>query len=403
MLKANVYNSLFNNDPEKPWSIPQYTCSSGNCTWPPIATLEAQAYCSNVTDNLRYTCDYHNSKGDNTHTSNCSAILPPSNLSVSFIIDYDNYGTPIAIGTARPDSAVVYKNSSALTTVQIIASDHFNITGEPLLPGSSKWQARECAIYPTVRSSSATVKNGSYSDTTLATWTDQWSTADSQPPVMHPGVYLNPPWGPELGMQHKQTFFLSMISVAGIDPFFQDFFAGYTKLETRSGIRFVAESDNWYAGSDFIQAMAIGDITGCTSRTAEKLDCAIDNVAAAMSKTFRDSQFTPTDPEAHEARMARGRAMTNTTYISVHWKWIVLPALVWLLGAVTLIGAIWKTQRANVPKWKNDPIPLLLLSDHGVRNIRGGYDKEGIQQVENETAKLYKDGDRMVLHEWFQY
>ncbi|KAE8380915.1 hypothetical protein BDV26DRAFT_302412 [Aspergillus bertholletiae] len=365
-MKANVYNSLFNNDPLKPWSIPQYTCSSGNCTWAPIAALEVQANCSNVTDHLQYSCSRipdHSSSF--AKQDNCSVTLPSSNLSTSFIRGFQ-YGTPIAIGTAvREDFEIVYKNST-LPAIQIIAANSFGISGEPFSLGANKWQARECIIEPIVRSSNATVKNGTYSDTTLAIWRDKWRSGDRDIVDIEPGFYFEPPWGPELGMPHNQSFFLSAISVDSMTSFFQDLFSGFTTLLSTSGIRFVPNQKYFYAGTDFIQTISVENITGCAATmTAEKLDCAMNNVAASITKTFRDSEYVNANLELSQAHMARGQAMTNATYISVHWQWIVLPALVWLLGAVTLIGAIWKTRRANVPKWKNDPMPLLFLFGHG--------------------------------------
>ncbi|PPJ54655.1 hypothetical protein CBER1_07664 [Cercospora berteroae] len=39
VMKANVYSSLLNTDKSQAWSIPQFDCATGNCTWDPIATL----------------------------------------------------------------------------------------------------------------------------------------------------------------------------------------------------------------------------------------------------------------------------------------------------------------------------------------------------------------------------
>lgn len=85
--------------------------------------------------------------------------------------------------------------------------------------------------------------------------------------------------------------------------------------------------------------------------------------------------------------MTAGQALSNKTYIKVHWQWIVLPVLVCVLAAATLIGTMWKTRRVTVPKWKNDPIPLLFLCQgEASRDLD---DKEASERAKNLTVRLY--------------
>ncbi|OKO99529.1 hypothetical protein PENSUB_8374 [Penicillium subrubescens] len=46
-----------------------------------------------------------------------------------------------------------------------------------------------------------------------------------------------------------------------------------------------------YAVPDTLRALAALNITGCDVMTAERLQCALINVAAAISKTFRDTPW----------------------------------------------------------------------------------------------------------------
>jgi hypothetical protein len=79
----------------------------------------------------------------------------------------------------------------------------------------------------------------------------------------------------------------------------------------------------------------------------------------------------------------------------VRWEWIVLPGLVWVLGVGTLAGTIWKTRRAQVPKWKNDPIPLMFLYQDG--SEKRGVSLDKVHRANNLSMRLYEDDKNMVL------
>ncbi|KAJ5489865.1 hypothetical protein N7453_010690 [Penicillium expansum] len=380
VFKANVYSSLLNNDKTKPWSIPQYTCSTGNCTWDPIATLELTSSCANITDNLKFVC--YNDKEFITGYGgpNCSVNLPGSPTSASFVFNKSD-GYPVTVAAVKSTQAIVYKYPYHFAT-QMIAPDGLLLEG-PFLPGKTKWQALECALIPTVRSVRTTVTNGTYHEESLATWTN--ITFQYEP--SGPGYYLYPPWEPDMGMEHNQSFVLSSLSFVAMGWFFNSIFGGRAKLSSRFGVTFTSSADS-YAGADIIEAIAYANITGCTANTAEKLQCVVENVAAAASKTFRDSVAPGYEPGNGTIV---GQAKSSMTYVAVHWQWIALPALVWLLGLATLVGTIWKTRRGSVPQWKNDLIPLLFLykneQDEGVPGER----------TDSLKVRLYKSDDRMVL------
>ncbi|KAB8228681.1 DUF3176 domain-containing protein [Aspergillus alliaceus] len=366
-LKANVYNSLFNNDRSRPWATPQYVCSTSNCTWDPIATLEVRARCSNVTDRLDISCSAVT--GDDlgyNGLTNCTASLPVSNTTAWFLSGMA-VKRPLSIATVQARSALVYKNAS-LPPIQMVVPDGLGMDGTTLRDNNTRWQATECSIQPMVHSFRAIVKNNVYKEDSIATWETSWATWDENLPLsteelqkLTPGMYFQPPWGPDQGVHPNTTFGFSAQAGLSLQTFFQDLFTGYSFMRSIYSASFIPNSNTLYAGADFIQAMALGNITDCNATTADKLRCAMDNVAAAMSKSFRDSRFIAANSDPGTAQMAGGRAISSVTYVEVRWPWIVLPVLVWVLGAATLVGAMWKSRRAGVPKWKNDPIPLLSL------------------------------------------
>lgn len=60
-----------------------------------------------------------------------------------------------------------------------------------------------------------------------------------------------------------------------------------------------------------------------------------------------------------------GLAMSNMTYAAVHWQWITLPVLVWLLGVITMVATVLKSRSAVVPTWENNVMPLLFIYEGG--------------------------------------
>lgn len=376
-LKANVYNSLLNDDSTRPWSLPQYICSTGNCTWDPIAALEVSASCTNVSSHLKFACG---DVDEFYHVPNCTATLPKSNTSANFMFNRSE-GFPVIIASVDPEKAEIYTEKWRWVT-QFIAPNGL-VLGAPFRVNPAQWQAMECVLTPIVRSFRAEVSKGVYREKTLATWTN--GTYEIEPS----GYFLRPPWGAEMGMERNQSFEIGPLPMQAMGTFFEDIFTGNAKTNARFGISF-SSPGGVYAGTDVIQAIAYSNMTGCTVNTAQRLECVMNNVAAAVSKSFRDSVDTV---NRAGTRMVSGQAKTSRTYIAVYWQWIALPALVWLLGLATLIGAAWKSRRAGVPKWKNDLVPLLFLYKDGLQN--------GVPQNEEEEngikLRLCKSDDKMVL------
>ncbi|KAJ5197932.1 uncharacterized protein N7498_007049 [Penicillium cinerascens] len=144
-LKANFYNSVFNSDSSKPWSIPSYTCSTGNCTWDPISSLEMQAVCSNVTEYLNFQCHNVTDGVEWAGSRNCSIYLQynstMSQISATFI---ENSPLATAIVAGMSELAIIHEETP-FGHFHIIAPDQLveedTIGSE--FTSSTKWQAME--------------------------------------------------------------------------------------------------------------------------------------------------------------------------------------------------------------------------------------------------------------------
>lgn len=142
--------------------------------------------------------------------------------------------------------------------------------------------------------------------------------------------------------------------------------------------------------SDTLQAHAALKITGYDVMTAERIQCALNNVAGAIPKTLLDTPRLEGSPLG--SHRTAGVAKTNRIFVAVRWQWIAPPIFVCLIGVVTLIGTMWESRRADVPNWKNDPVPLLLNQDSQHSDVLDDEHEEEYLKV-----RLYKTGDKAVL------
>ncbi|RDH34787.1 hypothetical protein BDQ94DRAFT_177632 [Aspergillus welwitschiae] len=351
VLKANVYNSLFNTDPSRPWAILQYYCSSTNFN------------CSTFSNASAYAGE-----------SNCTVTLPKSGLSAWYMPDDYSFST-FSMTPISTYDAVVYTNATLIAIQYMAPRANLELLNDSPMTNGTQWEATECSLEPIVRSFRPTVYQNNYSDKTRAIWF-QYNWTSTNNVHQSAGLNLTPDsWGSDLGV-HKtpQSFILSGDAKQWIYPFLTAIFSGQA---TRSG------SEIYFDPLD----------KGCEI-LSDRLSCAMDNVAAAMSKTFRDVAYV-VNPAS--AAMTTGRAKVSEVYIVVYWAYLALPVLVWTLGAILVFGTLWKTRRARVPAWRNDTLPLLFLyrdQSEGMESLQGS---ETVQASGHEMVRLYTDESRVFL------
>ncbi|KAL3447101.1 hypothetical protein BJX65DRAFT_308449 [Aspergillus insuetus] len=388
ILKAN----------NKPWSLPQHSCPSANCTWGPIASLETRALCTDVTDRINTTCSVITDESSGfAGYPNCTLNLIGSDLTAWLVPDD---GSTIAMqgfvvqGVGSGDG-VVYSSNNSLGIVQYLAPKTIDHGPDaywyiPPTP-DTKWFATECAIEPFVRAFRPSGRQNIYSDETLAIWTNRTGLTSTNPI----GSFESPSsWISELGLEifnQSRTFNYSFLVATELSSFITDIFTGhYTHYPMHSGYKATSPS-SLYAGQDIIQALGQGNIAGCSDALESRLNCSMANVAAAISKTLRDAAFDATST-ANRASVVNGTVWMSESFITARWEWISLPVFVWVLAVFVVLGTVWKGRRAAVPIWKNDPLPLLFV--YGVWT-RGS--PSAVGETEDLKVRLYKRGGIVKL------
>ncbi|KAL4906973.1 hypothetical protein BDW74DRAFT_130946 [Aspergillus multicolor] len=373
-LKTNVYNVFFSKESENPWSIPRYNCSSTNCTWHTIVSLDARALCANITEHLTQSCDSFSSEED----TNCTATLSKSQIN-AWALPYDPdsefaQAVGFVVKAVNSSQAITYTNT---TTIAIQFVDPLQSSGSSPGDPSIKWEATECTIEPVVRMFRASVRNNEYSEETLSIWSDRTLvrmnyTDNPDYLATYPDFaftndtdyqwHFSPPWSRELTqlkLPSNTVFTYTLSAERAVAKFLRSIFTGYYwQNSTEYGYNSTEAEAALYASSDVLQSFHRDGRSSCDRAWCDvkpdRFNRTMSNVAQAIAKTFRDSQDT-----------TYGHLEVMVTHVAVRWQWLALPIFVWVLGAVALFGTMWKTRRRTAPRWKNDPLPLLFLYQDG--------------------------------------
>jgi hypothetical protein len=227
------------------------------------------------------------------------------------------------------------------------------------------------------------VKNSVYRETTLATWSDiVYISTDILNSTDITSYNFTVPENPSLGVYKGDEFYIGDSAHSsmtfGLLKYFNGTVFGWSEV--------LSCGDAGTISSDILQTLFIQNFTNCATPLS-KLTCVMSSIAAAISKTFRESALTnaisagynaTADSALNTANMATGQTFISATFVQVRWQWLSLPALIWVLAAVTMLSTAVMTQRADLQKWRNDVLPLLFLYREVSKDVDDGEEeKEG--------------------------
>ncbi|PYH81004.1 hypothetical protein BO82DRAFT_384006 [Aspergillus uvarum CBS 121591] len=383
ILKANVYSALFNIDSTAPWAIPQYTCPTGNCTWDPISNLAMRALCSDVTSRLNRTCTAITSD-----MQNCTVHLG-GNGPTAWYREGGSTSQPMAMAAITGTESLVYTNSTFPVIQYVLAAGSNNNNSQATwkiatsIDNSTRFLATECALEPIVRSVRVAVSSGTYKEIVVADWTPYYYPNDS--------ATFEFALAPSTG---NTTFGMGYEAWSSLMTFISTLFTGSVTASAGT-FGFSAGPSSAYAVTDTIEAIFYGNFSTTAASPAimsynarnqcnDQLSCAVTNVAAAMSKTIRDAVFRGSSDRT--GNLTTGHTMVMVPFVAVHWEWIALPAVVWLLSCAVWLGTAVQTRRLHLYTWGTNPLPLLFLYRATGVHENEDADADHHQQVHHPTA-----------------
>ncbi|PVH92607.1 hypothetical protein DM02DRAFT_635211 [Periconia macrospinosa] len=388
-VKGSIYAALTSTDPRQTWAQPHYVCSSGDCEWPPIASISMCTSCQDTTPQVKKLCKMIDKKISSGDRLNCTLAL--STATASLTLDYTHDGTTHIAGDFL--SVSTNGDKATLMDARVVSSiylnvdpqgvneyDRFNFSDQG--PG---YLSSVCTISPCVQSirssykqSRQTADTPSYKEEVLKEWLI--NTRD----MSHMNNIL--PFAPEYGL-HNQTFRISQGSMKGISSFFALNVNGRFTNGGRDSSYYLGVSGDGNSSSvDAIAAIWNGNYTGhdCPSIN-NRVSCALELVTKAMSKTFRDRPWV-----INGTLGAAGEAFSPVVFVRVNWYWISLPACVWVLALVTFLGAAWNSRNSGVFVWRNSPLPLVFMRLHEERQGFDGVSEHLLsERAENLHGRLH--------------
>lgn len=376
LLAVNMMVSLSSGS-SRDVNAPQFFCNTGNCTWPPVATLGFCSRCIDITNRLNVNCTEYDivMGGENFKSTSCRAILPGGSA-----------------GLTRTGNTL--SEEQLMNITQVGGSDGLRyhavrLMQTPLLTGryrspisKSDFAATECSLNPCVLSSLPSIRNGVYEETPLGTFME---TPPKNSTWLH--HQLRPAWGLEHGIDPAANlsfgFGPTVISDWSSQGYLtQDPITGYVgTTDGHSAIEFCSTKPSplgpgYCAESTIMSHIFNANYTAeeCGSVNKDIFSCTMNGIARAITKTMRNSGVLANGTGVGGAFLAAGQAQTAVTFVRVRWYWIALPAGVWLLGFAAWVVAVTQTGRLSLPTWRDDPLPLLFLyradaQDDGSRAI----------------------------------
>lgn len=361
-MMQNAYAALYSSDSNQYWSQPRYECSSGDCTWPAVASIGMCASCEDVSALVSKSC--------NTTEGICTLSLPESEdgkrpgLSLGYKYRKpgdQQLGTYIAMtssGIAQVDTA---PNS--------IASIYLNIDPNP--PSSVSWWTEDpsytaslCTLTPCIQSIQSQYRQSTQSTTGASPYTEQvlktWRCEDlDTTQCADPSFVTNltAPIAPQYGLD-GQTFGINSTTTQGLVKTLARDFEGYIEQLSSQSISYKSASFSSGAARDTLAQIWTANLTGC-AYPDNRVSCAVDLVAKALSKTMRDEPFYLTGD-----RGVRGVAMKEVIHVHVTWYWAVLPVLVWVLALCVFLGIV-VGERGERCGWRNSVLPVIFMRVEG--------------------------------------
>ncbi|KAL5050822.1 hypothetical protein BDW71DRAFT_173259 [Aspergillus fruticulosus] len=110
---------------------------------------------------------------------------------------------------------------------------------------------------------------------------------------------------------------------------------------------FYMEGDWWYGGLEKLTARNDRIIsTG--------LEKALNNIAVSLTNNLHNGQ---------RGNVINGTVYDSRVFVAVDWRYIILPALIVILGGILLISTVFLSNKQKLNTWKSSVLPVLF---HGL-------------------------------------
>ncbi|KAM3420598.1 hypothetical protein BST61_g3860 [Cercospora zeina] len=412
-LKGAIYDGLFGSSTNKQVDP---SCPTGNCTWAPYTSLAVCSACTNLTSMLREI-------PPDPKTINRTGWELPNGVRV-----YSASGSYMTqstrdLSTYSDDTgqdwgnwSIVYRNMQNFTLVTAQSfywapqtADGFTPPAFPTRPQTAGLEnsfpphAAECMLHFCLKTYSASVDKGVFNETLISQWpdplqplpqsiTDQWgfrllrelssdqakgaSTALSKGlpgNITEINITLSSPQ-----VEHE-VYNIRWLTLHGLRTWFQE--------------NWLVDTGDQAITTDMAQVM-YNAYTGPSRATVQPTD--LLSAEAAISKMpgpgvlysdVADSMTRYIRSQAFGQQSAYGVAYAAQTFVSVQWKWIVLPVSLLILTFAFVALTVAQSVEKDIPLWKSHSMPSLLYSlDETISQSIAGHSRAGESMEQHAKA-----------------
>ncbi|KAK1510571.1 uncharacterized protein CCOS01_15402 [Colletotrichum costaricense] len=380
---------------------PSFTCATGNCTWPPHASLAVCSACNDISSNLKKSTGYAHPTDkvlltvpwsityavykDDDRRAYTKFQLPTMNLNISnFDSDFGQQVEFTAQVTTQPGSTLSFQDSKTLIASFAMMKRDTTKTGNKTVGGAT---ALECALSFCTNIYRSTVTKGILKEDLIGSYT-----------IRNLNSFLSSPVGEviedeKVKVYNEMTNYTLYYSV-GFErtdlqltiPPDDDIVA----LIGNNSLRFnISQAAATTLPGAFVRKFArrSGDLASkqliyptfetlepeqpsviTTLGKSQNLTATFEMAALGLTKWMRDVSLL-TDPHV-------GTTKESVVHIRVRWGFMSLPYGALLVGCLFCLFSILETRRLRLPAWKGSSLAGLAhgLDTETREQLRGAED-----------------------------
>lgn len=387
-MVSAIYGGFYNRSLSSDSATPSFLCPTGNCTWPPFASIAICSACNDVTDQLNRQVVEGDDLGSvvmSTVTFSDSWLihsLPYANLSniksgrvesqdaAPFHITPDAYMSAVAM--TQPGKTLSFKNHSTIIAVAgIISADDSYINGLTFW-NETNVTAMECGLWFCANVYEASVSNGVLDERLAGSWAHK--NNDSHKPR------LNETGNTAEEIAAFEASYNQTLWVKDVDILYTDLELWMSTEEAKKyGLPSPQDTSPDYLSFN-ITYNTIGSMMSylwkeffCLGEPIvwpnKFVDCA-PPVAQALAEstnlsvTFKRAARSLTNwiRDQSDEMVPGGVGQVYVVRIRVNWGYLALPLATIVAGCGFILFTIFETRRLGLPPWKTDIIPAVLYA-----------------------------------------
>ncbi|PUU77161.1 hypothetical protein B9Z19DRAFT_192131 [Tuber borchii] len=356
-LLSSIYNAALSGPAGSISTVnqPFFTCTSGNCTFPPFATLAVCSECFDVSDDVQSSCDANSLCSANFEGLKAQSWQQPDNNNINTILNQ----TYLPLENSTMLKGGVAGRSSPFSTLAYLQAKSETGNWPPTYHGT------ECALFWCVKTVNAKVSKGVYSEKVISTDTDITIESNGERRF-------------SLANGTEVTSFV-------ITPLAQE------SIQGSGGV--TQHLSGWAKGSGYNRVFSSDLMQGFS--TQANVTEVMSRVATAMTNRLRD--FDGTTPPVN------GTTLGKESFIRVRWAWLAFPVALWIFSLIFLLTVVVMSREGETKwgmrAWGANSLALMFhgLDEDARSRIREGEWEEMEDLSERLWVKLEKGSEGLKL------